>query len=97
MGDGFQTATLPTIAGVMTRLPAMAVKLNGDTASTKPSSGRYSVRFHTVGELRGGWMPYMSSTYLTPKRRKSQISTPASISACHTFLPWPTMVAARSL
>ena len=38
-------------AGVDERLPPMQVKLNGLTASTKPSSGRYSIRFHVpVGE-----------------------------------------------
>jgi hypothetical protein len=32
------------------RLPAIEVKLNGVTAKTKPSSGRYSIRFQTPGE-----------------------------------------------
>ena len=41
--DGFHKATLPISTGVMQRLEAMDVKLNGVTASTKPSSGRYSV------------------------------------------------------
>ena len=31
----------------------MAVKLNGATAKTNPSSGRYSIRFQTPGEERG--------------------------------------------
>ena len=31
----------------------MAVKLNGVTANTKPSSGRYSIRFHTPGPETG--------------------------------------------
>ena len=30
-------------------MPAIAVKLNGVIARTKPSSGRYSIRFHTPG------------------------------------------------
>ena len=44
---GFQTTVLPIIAGDVVRLPPMAVKLNGLTAKTKPSSGRYSMRFQT--------------------------------------------------
>ena len=38
-------------AGVEERFPPMQVKLNGLTAKTKPSSGRYSMRFQIpVGE-----------------------------------------------
>jgi hypothetical protein len=40
-------------AGELGRFPAMAVKLNGVTANTKPSSGRYSMRFHVPGEEVG--------------------------------------------
>src|SRR5215211_7150725 len=47
---GFQTTVLPISAGLPGRLPAIAVKLNGVTANTNPSSGRYSIRFHTPGE-----------------------------------------------
>jgi len=32
----------PIKAGLVGRLPAMEVKLNGVTAKTKPSNGRYS-------------------------------------------------------
>ena len=35
------------------RFAAIAVKLNGVTAKTKPSSGRYSSRFHTPGDDTG--------------------------------------------
>jgi hypothetical protein len=38
--DGFHTTTLPIIAGAVGRFPAIAVKLNGVTARTKPSRGR---------------------------------------------------------
>ena len=38
--DGLNTTVLPMIAGAVVRLRAIAVKLNGATASTKPSSGR---------------------------------------------------------
>ena len=31
----------------------MAVKLNGETAKTNPSSGRYSIRFHVPGPDTG--------------------------------------------
>ena len=48
--DGFHTTVLPISAGAVGRLPAMAVKLNGVIATTKPSSGRWSNRFHTPGE-----------------------------------------------
>ena len=39
---GFQTTVLPIMAGLVGRLPAMAVKLNGVTARMKPSRARYS-------------------------------------------------------
>ena len=48
-GHGFQTTVLPISAGAVGRLPAIAVKLNGVTAKTNPSSGRYSIRFHAPG------------------------------------------------
>ena len=54
VGAGFQTTVLPMSAGAVGRLPAMAVKLNGLMAYTGPSSGRWSSRFHTPSELRGG-------------------------------------------
>jgi hypothetical protein len=50
---GFHTTVLPISAGAVGRLPAMAVKLNGVTAKTKPSSGRYSRRFHIPRALFG--------------------------------------------
>ena len=40
VGDGFQMTTLPISAGADGRFPAIAVKLNGVMAMTKPSSGR---------------------------------------------------------
>ena len=43
----------PISAGEPLRLPPIAVKLNGLTAKTKPSSGRYSIRFQTPGEETG--------------------------------------------
>src|SRR5689334_18938194 len=49
VGEGFHTTVFPISAGAVGRLPAMAVKLNGVTAYTNPSSGRYSIRFHTPG------------------------------------------------
>src|ERR1051325_5684140 len=51
---GFQTTVFPISAAEVGRLPAIAVKLNGVTAKTKPSSGRYSSRFQTPGEELGG-------------------------------------------
>ena len=50
---GFQTTVLPISAAEVGRFPAIAVKLNGVTAKTKPSSGRYSSRFQTPGEEMG--------------------------------------------
>ncbi len=44
---------LPMSAGELVRLPPIAVKLNGEIAKTKPSSGRYSMRFQTPGEEIG--------------------------------------------
>ena len=49
---GFQTTTLPMIAGAYAMF-ARHVKLKGVIASTKPSSGRYSVRFHWPGSDSG--------------------------------------------
>jgi len=40
---GFHIVTLPIMAGEVGRLPAIAVKLNGVTANTKPSRGRVCV------------------------------------------------------
>ena len=40
VGLGFQITTLPIRAAEVGRLPAIAVKLNGVMAYTKPSSGR---------------------------------------------------------
>ena len=53
MSAHFHTTVLPMRAQLAGRLPAMAVKLNGVKANTKPSSARYSRRFHTPGELMG--------------------------------------------
>ena len=50
---GFHTTMLPISAGELGRLPAIAVKLNGETANTNPSSGRYSSRFQTPGDEIG--------------------------------------------
>ena len=50
MPAGFQTTTFPISAAEVVRFAAIAVKLNGETAKTNPSSGRYSIRFHTPGD-----------------------------------------------
>ena len=42
VAPGFQSTVLPISAGALGRLPPIAVKLNGVTAYTNPSSGRYS-------------------------------------------------------
>ncbi len=55
LAAGFQTTVFPMRAGAVGRLPAMAVKLNGVTAKTKPSSGRCSTRFQAPGEDSGCW------------------------------------------
>src|SRR6187200_1548169 len=44
---GFQTTVLPISAGEVVRFAPIAVKLKGLIAKTKPSSGRYSIRFQT--------------------------------------------------
>ena len=96
VGDGFQTTVLPISAGASGRLPAIAVKLNGVIARTKPSSGRWSIRFHTPALERG-----CSASTCRPKctlnRRKSMNSAAASISACNDDFDWPRMVAALSV
>src|SRR5262249_30756984 len=46
---GFQTQVLPMIAGATGRLAPMAVKLNGVTQKTKPSSGLSSIAFQKPG------------------------------------------------
>ena len=50
---GFHTTVLPISAGAVGRLPPIEVKLNGVTAKTKPSSGRYSSVFHMPGAETG--------------------------------------------
>src|SRR5579862_1618047 len=50
---GFHTTVLPMSATDVGRFAPMAVKLNGVTAKTNPSSGRYSMRFHTPGDEAG--------------------------------------------
>ena len=47
MPAGFQRTVLPISAALAGRFAPIAVKLNGETAKTNPSSGRYSIRFHT--------------------------------------------------
>ena len=39
--------------GAVGRFPPIAVKLNGVTAKTNPSSGRYSIRFQAPGPENG--------------------------------------------
>jgi hypothetical protein len=68
------------MAGAVGRLPAMAVKLKGVTAKTKPSRGRYSRRFQTPGELKGCWA-WIWAMKWTLKRQKSISSQAESISA----------------
>ena len=80
VGDGFQTTVLPISAGAVGRLPAIAVKLNGVIASTKPSSGRWSIRFQTPGD-EIGCSARICRPKCTLKRRKSISSQAASISA----------------
>ena len=52
---GLNTTVLPMSIGAVGRLAPIEVKLNGLTAKTKPSSGRYSKRFHAVASLYGCW------------------------------------------
>ena len=67
VGDGFHRQVLPMIDGELWRLEAIAMKLKGVMAATKPSRARYSCRFQTPkafsvgccvckgdGESRGG-------------------------------------------
>src|SRR5207302_6926493 len=88
---GFQTTVLPISAADVGRLPAIEVKLKGVTANTKPSSGRYSMRFQTPAE-DSGCSSYSRAAYSTLKRQKSAISQAASISAWCTVFDWPSMV-----
>jgi hypothetical protein len=74
------TTVLPIIAGAVGRLPAIAVKLNGATANTNPSSARYSTRFHTPGEETGCSL-ISRCMWLGFHRQKSLSSHAASISA----------------
>src|SRR5256885_15449823 len=75
---GFQTTVFPISAALVGRLPPIAVKLNGVTAKTKPSSGRYSIRFQVPGEETGG-SPWMRGRYSTLKCQKSISRTPAPV------------------
>jgi hypothetical protein len=91
---GFQTTVLPRIAGANARL-FMQVKLNGVTARTKPSSGRYSTEFHAPG-WEPGWTSYMWSMFATFARMKSIVSQAASMSAWYVVFDSSSMVAALS-
>ena len=51
--EGFQTTVLPIRAGVEGRFTPMAVKLNGVSARTKPSSGRWSMMLRSSGRDLG--------------------------------------------
>src|SRR6266567_695204 len=93
VGDGFHTTVLPSSAGADGRLPAIEVKLNGVIASTKPSSGRYSIRFHEPGEDEGCSASSRRANEAL-NRQKSMSSQAASISAWYTDLDWPRVVAA---
>src|SRR5919201_6415079 len=93
---GFQTTVLPIIAGAVGRFPAMAVKLKGVTAKTKPSSGRYSMRFHAPGE-ENGCSSYMRVMNHGLKRQKSVSSQAASISAWCAVFDWLSIVAATTV
>src|ERR671934_2098733 len=77
---GFQRTTLPISAADVGRLPAIAVKLNGVTAKTKPSSGRYSRRFQTPGAFAGCSAEIFVMNF-TFERQKSGSSHPGLISA----------------
>ena len=93
VGDGFQITTLPSRAGAVGRLAAIEVKLNGVIARTKPSSGRYSIRFQVPGEDTG-CSASSRRAKCTLNRQKSISSQAASISAWYTDLDWPAIVAA---
>ena len=80
--------------GAVGRLPAIAVKLNGVTAYTKPSRERYCVRFHTPLEFNGGCSCRIASAKWQLIRQKSMSSHAESISACGAVLLWPSIVAA---
>ena len=73
----------------------MQAKLNGVTAKTKPSSGRYSIWFHTPGS-DPGCTSYMSSMFLTFARMKSIVSHAASMSAWYVVFDSSSIVAALS-
>src|SRR5579864_6358008 len=75
---GFHTTVFPIRATEVGRFAPMAVKLKGVTANTKPSSGRYSMRFHTPGDDIG-CSSYMRVMKLTLKRQKSITSHAESI------------------
>ena len=62
-------------------------------ASTKPSSGRYSIRFQVPGADSGCSLSIRRAK-CTLKRQKSIISQAASISAWNGDLDCPSMVAA---
>src|SRR5215510_10780920 len=96
VGEGFHTATLPSRAGAVGRLPAIEVKLNGVIARTKPSSGRYSIRFQVPGADCGCSASSRRAKW-TLNRQKSISSAAASISAWYTDLDWPAIVAAFSV
>lgn len=88
-------ATTMRETGLRTRLQPMAKKLKGDMAATKPSRPLYSSLFHTPALWSAGCCACTAAAYFEPNLKKSGNSVPASISACHMFLPVPSIVAAQ--
>ena len=93
--EGFQITVLPSSAGTVGRFPPIAVKLNGVTAYTKPSSGRYSIRFQ-ASSPDSGCSSSSRRMLATLNRRKSASSQAASASASETVFDWSSIVAATS-
>src|SRR3954453_4838307 len=90
---GFQITVLPISAGAAGKFSPIAVKLNGVTAKTNPSSGRYSRRFQKPGlEFGCSWEKRVMNSKL--KRQKSVSPQAASISAWCAVFDCPSIVAA---
>ena len=74
----------------------MAVKLNGLTAKTNPSSGRYSMRFQTPGEEIGCSRVDPDHELDVEAQEVDQLAA-ASISAWCAVLDWFSIVAATTV
>ncbi len=91
---GFHTTVLPISAGAVGRLPPIAVKLNGVSANTKPSSGRSSLMFHMPGALFGCIAVELLRVADVEPPEVDQLARRVDLGLVTRSCDWPCIVAA---